>query len=172
MPDCCSVGTPARAFFALLLLTVLSLEPGRRARLENDALLLIGVGSRANNCRLGLAAIDSHMGDARRDILVVPGAGDLVLAQVFAEPQVDLATDHVERGLLVCVEVRFRSPSRRHTDHPEPERLRSDRLGAYATRVAGTLLALVRLDRAYHTDTRWLRVGWNRAMLSSSSRAG
>src|SRR5215207_79607 len=117
--------------------------------LKDNALLLARVRARSDsNHRLGLTAVDGHVRDARRDVDVVAGAGDLMVTQVLAVPEVDLATHHVYRRLVLLVEVRLRLGSRRHADYPEPNGPRADGFGADATRVERPLLALVGLDRA------------------------
>src|SRR5262245_38923255 len=100
-------------------------------RTENDALLCGGLVTRTNEDGWLAGAINGDMQDVRRDIEIVARANDIAMLELVAGPQLDLmAAQHVECGLVMRMDVGFGAMPGRDCGNPQPQRLRSDRLGA------------------------------------------
>src|SRR6266566_3002047 len=126
-------------------------DSGVQAGAHDHALLLVGIGARAHeHGRRVLAAVDRDVRHARRDVEVVTGTGDRLLAEIVAGPQFHLLPAHEEeRGLVMVMHVSPGAPAGRDHHRANPQACGADRLGAHTRRVVQALLARVRAARWY-----------------------
>src|SRR5215217_6346845 len=94
--------TPERVSWPRILRSVWDL--GIQFWLQPHALLFTRIGSAAHDDeRVGRAAVDGHVRDTSRDVDVVASTRHFVLLEFLAKPQVALAAQHVEGGLVGLV---------------------------------------------------------------------
>ena len=120
-------------------------DSGVQVRAHHHALLFVGIGARTHeHGRRVLAAVDRDVRHARRDVEVVTGTGDRLLAEIVAGPQFHLLPAHEEeRGLVMVMHVGPGTPAGRDHHRADPQPGGADRLGAHTRRVVQALLARV-----------------------------
>ena len=125
---------------------------------KDDALLLVGIGTRDNGRYRLAAQIDGEMRHSGRDVEQVARFRDRLMLKAIPIERDRLALEDVNGGFVVLMHMRFGPAAGRNGEQVHADALGSDSLGGDAAEIGQALLTLIGVISANEPARRFRRI--------------